>query len=362
MSDDDAGLTRRALVVGSALCGVAAMTSCAPQSDLRVKRLDFDDLDGWAAEDHEDAARVFAATFAAAAPAPSIGVTAADWTSIFETSQRTRYASARAMFEALFEPVLVQDGREALFTAYFEPEVAGDRAPSAKARHPLYRRPADLGDEPYLTRAEISGGALDGRAAPLVWLDDPVDGFFLEIQGSGVVVTPAGERIRIGFAGRNNHPYVAIGRVLVESGDLTLEAASAEGIKAWLRAHPARAKAVMNANPSYVFFEERASLAADAGPIGAMGASVTAGRSVAIDPALQPLGAPLWIDAGGVDGFEGRLMIAQDVGGAIKGAQRADLFIGTGEAAGGFASDVRAGGRIVTLMPKPAAERLAAAS
>ncbi|MEL6794841.1 MAG: MltA domain-containing protein, partial [Pseudomonadota bacterium] len=253
----------------------------------------------------------------------------------------------------------VTTGAEARFTGYYEPELRGSRTRSATFAAPLYQRPPDLADAPYLSRSEIAAGALAGRNLELLWVDDPVDAFFLEIQGSGRIRLDDGSVTRVGFAGKNNHPYRAIGRILVERGEMKVEDASADAIRAWLRAQPDGGAALMNENPSYVFFTERGDLNPDEGPIGAMGAPVTAGRSIAVDPAHHPLGAPIWVEATGVPGFEGRLMTAQDVGGAIKGPQRGDLFIGSGDEAGAFAGSLRAFGRMATLIPNAAIDRLA---
>jgi len=160
---------------------------------------------------------------------------------------------------------------------------------------------------------------------------------------------------RVGFAAKNGHPYRAIGKVLVDRGEMKLADVSAQSLKAWLRAHPDQAEDLMNENASYVFFTERTDISADAGPIGAMGASVSAGRSIAVDPAYHPLGAPIWVET---DGTAGALMIAQDIGGAIKGPQRADLFLGSGAAAGELAGSYRRSGRMITLLPNAAAARL----
>lgn len=346
------GPNRRA-VIGAGVGLAAIMTGCVARDQLRIERLDFEDLNGWATVDHDAALAVFAATQPIARSNAALGVAAADWAAV-ETD-----GPARAAFEAQFAPILVTNGREALFTGYYEPELRGSRTQSETYATPLYRRPPDLTDAPYLTRSEIATGALAGNGLELLWVDDPVDAFFLEIQGSGRVRLDDGSVMRVGFAGKNNRPYRAVGRILVERGEMTVEDASAESIRAWMRAQPDGGAALMNENPSYVFFMERTDLSPGQGPIGAMGAPVTGGLSIAVDPEHHPLGAPVWVEAAGVDGFDGRLMVAQDVGGAIKGPQRGDLFIGSGDAAGDIAGSLRAFGRMVTLIPNAAAERLA---
>ena len=346
----ETGPTRRACL-GAGLGLAALVTGCARPPELRVERLEFSDLSGWPDADHDAARAVFLTTQSVARAAPDLGVRAEDWA--FDATGR-----ARAMFENAFQPVLASYGDPALFTGYYEPELNGARAKGGAYQTPLYALPDDLTDQPYLTRAEIEAGALAGRGLELVWLDDPVEAFFLQIQGSGRVRLTDGSALRVGFAGKNNHPYRAIGRILVERGEMTVEEASADAIRDWLRAQPDGGAALMNENPSFVFFVERLGLTPETGPIGAMGAPVTAGLSAAVDPAFHPLGAPVWVAAEGISGFGGRLMVAQDIGGAIKGPQRADLFIGSGAVAGRIAGAIRARGRIVTLIPRAAADRL----
>lgn len=264
--------------------------------------------------------------------------------------------SARRYFETHFTPVEIRDDAAPLFTAYYEPELLGARTRSAGYETPLYAPPPELEPAPFFTRAEIEAGALSGRGLEIAWLADPVEAFFLHIQGSGRIRLTNGDVMRVGFAARNNHPYRAIGRLLVERGEMTVETASADAIRDWLRAQPDGGEALMNENPSYVFFAERIDLDHADGPIGALGVPLTAGVSIAVDPSHQPLGAPIWAEATGVAGLDSRLTIAQDIGGAIKGAQRADLFFGAGEAAGSAAGKVRATGRMVTLLPRGAAQ------
>ncbi|MEM7546763.1 MAG: MltA domain-containing protein [Pseudomonadota bacterium] len=326
-----------------------------------VSRSTFADLPGWADADHEQALAVFATSLADAHASDRVGPTRqADWAEISSAISTAQYPSARILFEALFQPVRVTDGRETLFTGYYEPILRASRLREGPYQHPIYARPPDLGSGRYLSRAEIAAGALDGRGLELFWTDDPVDAFFLEIQGSGRLVLPDGTLTRIGFAAKNNHAYRAIGRILVDRGEMVLEDISAQSLKDFLRADPTRGMALMNENPSFVFFTERTELDANTGPVGAMGLPVSAGFTVAVDPAIHPLGAPIWVEADGVDGYDGRLMVAQDVGGAIKGAQRADLFIGSGDEAGHFAGGLRTGGRLLTLLPKPAVNRITA--
>lgn len=354
LSDPDyRGVTRRGF--GSLCAGAVVMSGCSTDDrvpDLVTERLSFADLEGWHTDEHNTAITVFQHTKHIAKPSPVGPVYAADWVSVPSPAQT---GDARAYFETHFTPVLIGSA-PALFTAYYEPEIDGARQQGGPYQYPLYARPADLDPQtPYLTRAEISGGGLANRGLEVFWLSDAIEAFFLEIQGSGRIRLPDGTAVRVGFAGKNGHPYRAIGKVLVDRGEMVLEQVSAQSIKAWLRAHPEQAVAVMNENPSYVFFTERTDIAPDAGPVGAMGVSVTAGRSIAVDPAFHPLGAPVWVEG---DNIAGKLMVAQDIGGAIKGPQRGDLFLGSGDDAGNLAGSFRRSGRMITFLPNAAAARL----
>ena len=195
-------------------------------------------------------------------------------------------------------------------------------------------------------------GALEGRARVLYWLADPVEAFFLHVQGSGRLVLPGGGRVRVGYAGRNAHAYRSIGRIAVARGLLPAEALTADRLKDWMRAHPAAARALMAANPSYIFFRERRGQAPGDGPVGAAGVALTAGVSAALDPAIYPPGTPVWIEADGPGGPIRRLAIAEDTGSAITGPGRADLFVGTGAEAGRRAGALAARGRIRRLVPR----------
>ena len=353
VGSDYRGITRRGF--GSLCAGAVLMSGCSTDDEpgeIVTARLSFNDLPGWRADDQKAAGAAFLASRHIARASPIGPVHDKDWASL---PQPDLAGNFRAYFETHFTPVMIGTP-PALFTAYYEPEIAGARHRGGPFQFPLYARPADLDTKtPYLTRAEITAGALAKKGLEIFWLADPVEGFFLEIQGSGRIRLPDGRRVRVGFAGKNGHPYRAIGKVLIDRGEMTLDQVSAQSIKAWLRAHPDQAAGVMDENPSYVFFVERTDIAVDAGPVGAMGVSVSAGRSVAVDPAFHPLGAPIWLEA---DNAPAKLMIAQDVGGAIKGPQRADLFLGSGDAAGEAAGSYRRTGRMVTLLPNAAAARL----
>jgi len=203
---------------------------------------------------------------------------------------------------------------------------------------------------PYPDRGTIDRGALAGRGLELLWVDDAVDAFFLQIQGSGRVTMADGSVIRVGYDGQNGHPYVAVGRVLIQRGIMTPEQVSMQSIRAWLAANPTAAPDLLRENPSFVFFRE---LTGD-GPVGAQGVALTPGRSLAVDPRFLPLGAPMWLDVEDprVAGDRiRRLVVAQDTGGAIRGPVRGDLFWGHGAAAEDAAGRMRSQGRYWLLLP-----------
>ena len=288
-------------------------------------------------------------------------------------------AAVRAFLEANFVPYRVANGdgaTQGLVTGYYEPLLRGSRVRRAPYLHPLYAPPDDLlvidlaavapetknlrlrgrldGRRvvPYFSRAEIENGTALVAGKEIAYVDDPIEAFFLQIQGSGRVRLDSGEELRIGYADQNGHPYQSIGRYLVEKGDLKVGEASMPGIQAWARANPARLGDLLNQNPSYVFFRELPP--ADAGPSGALGVPLTAERSIAVDPRFVPLGAPVYLATTRPNSETPleRLVMAQDTGGAIRGAVRADLFWGTGPEAGALAGRMRQPGRMWVLLPK----------
>lgn len=245
---------------------------------------------------------------------------------------------------------------QGLLTGYYEPELRGALVRGGAFQVPLLALPDGPG--PWPDRAAIEDGALDGIARPLVFVDDPVDAFFLHIQGSGRIRLPDGRVLRLGYAGQNGHPYRAIGRALIERGEIAPEAMSMQAIRGWLAAAPpAAAAALMRGNPSFIFFRVLAGLDPGAGPLGAQGVPLTPGRSLAVDPALVPYGAPVFLrSAHPLTGAPLlRLVVAQDTGGAIRGPGRGDLFWGWGPAAAAAAGAMRAPGELIVLRPRPGA-------
>jgi membrane-bound lytic murein transglycosylase A len=350
----------------------ATTWSVPPGPGPAMTPIRFDQVVGWSSDRQADALATFltSCTQLTAAPdqvlggqgeAASRGGVGADWQPACAAAQSVVAgddAAARRFFETWFQPygVSADGSSQGLFTGYFEPEVAGSRTPGGVYRYPLLRRPADLGNgqQPYYTRAEIEHGALRNRHLELLWLADPIDVFFLHVQGAGRVRLPDGEIVRVTYDGQNGRTYVPIGRVLAERGEMTLDQVSMQSIRAWLVAHPDQAAGVMDANPSYVFFREVPGARSDQGPPSTLGVPLSPGRSIAVDKAFIPLGAPVWIDTTDpVDGAKlRRLMMAQDLGGAIRGPVRADIFFGWGNDAEERAGRMREPGVEVLLLPK----------
>ena len=320
---------------------IMAGTEAPADSGPVYQVLEFADLRDWDKDDHSAALRVFRNTCA--------DLKDPDWLTLCAVAQDQ--TDARAFFELFFRPVLITDGAEALFTGYFEPELDGALQPDARFRYPIYRLPPEARNGRWLSRREIeTTGVMDGRGLEIAWVDDPVELFFLQVQGSGRIRLPDGGFIRVGYAGANGQPYRSIGQELVRQGIYEPHQVSAQVIKNWVRRNPDAGRELLFHNPSYVFFREVNQVPADLGPLGAMNRSVTAGRTIAVDPAFVPLGAPVWIEKEGVAPMR-RLMVAQDTGSAIKGAQRADIFFGTGDRAGRRAGRLKDPGRMVVLMP-----------
>ena len=326
----------------AAVLAMLAAGGSGALAERSISILGFDELEGWAEDDHGAALDVFLET------CPDLD--ARDWQSLCALAQSQ--PDARTFFELFFRPVLIEDGAPPLFTGYFEPELDGSRRPSLRYRYPVYRVPPELpAGRPWLTRRQIlTSGVLEGRGLEIAWVDDPVELFFLQIQGSGRIRLDDGSVIRVGYGGANGHPYRSIGQELVRRGIYAAHQVSAQVIRAWVRRNPAAGEELLYHNPSYVFFREVTDVPAGRGPLGAMNRSVTALRSVAVDPAHVPLGAPVWIEKDGAEPMR-RLMVAQDTGSAIKGAQRADIFFGTGADAGRRAGKLKDPGRMVVLMP-----------
>lgn len=293
-----------------------------PAPDMQgAARLTWEDLSGWAGDDHSAAL----GTMQMAGDGQDVG-------------------DARAFFETTFAPWLVPSAH---FTGYFEPELEGAKNPSDAFPVPIHTPPPmGIG----ASRAEIeTGNLLVGQE--IAWLRDEVDRFFLQVQGSGRIRFDDGEVLRVTYAAKNGHPYQSIGRLLIDRGEMDAATITADRLRDWLRVDPARGIALMRENPSYVMFRALHGAPADQGPPGSLGAPLCAGRSLAVDPEHVSLGAPVWIEVEGPEGPIHRLCVAQDTGSAIKGVGRADLFYGTGAAAGRAAGALNHKGRMAVLLP-----------
>jgi membrane-bound lytic murein transglycosylase A len=384
-----------------------------PPAPPPLRRIAFDDLPGWASDTHHDILPALQASCGGLRPmrpdfvlggqgeAALRAGTAAAWQGLcleIRALERSlprppragsgrahdrrvaawlaaRHLAVRQFIEARFEPFAAGAG---IMTGYYEPILRGAAQPDEVFRTPLHTRPPELVEqavpnnplrrrygmmvegriEPFHDRAAIDTGALAGRGLELVWVDDAADAFFLHIQGSGRVVLPNGEVMRVGYAGHNGRGYVAIGRLLIERNEIPREQMSMQAIRAWLAAagHE-HATELLRGNPSYVFFRRVEGLTLDQGPIGAMGVPLTPQRSVAVDRAFIPLGAPMWVMVKDPMARRdtppaGRLVVAQDTGGAIRGPARTDFFQGWGPEAGDRAGRMRDEAEVFLLLPR----------
>lgn len=310
---------------------------------LHYSRLGFHDLEGWADDDHQAALDVYEISL------PSLD----------ECWPHPADQQPREFFEVHFVPVCIADQSPPLFTGYFEPEYEGTLTPDVSHRFPAYAVPPDLTPNvPYASRVEIErDGRLIGAGLELAWFADPLDLYFLQVQGSGRVRLPDGGMIRLGFAAKNGHPYTSLGKSMIAAGHLTARNVSPEAIRHWIAKNPDAGRDLMWENASYVFFRRIDDVDPEKGPLGAMGYSIMPNRSIAVDPDITPLGAPVWIEKAGARPMH-RLMVAQDTGSAIKGAGRADIFFGTGVDAGLRAGRVMDTGRMVVLLPHALADAL----
>ena len=342
-------------------------------AESKVERVPFAAIPGWVNAEISSGLRAFAS----GCPRMAAGSALRRACEAARALPANEEAAARAFVETTFEAwsIVAADGNaEGMVTGYYEPVLAGSRSRSERFREPVYGVPADLvavdldnllpelrglrlrgrmdGRRlvPYWTRAEIEAGKTS--AAPIIaWVEDPVELFFLQIQGSGQIELASGARLRLGYGDQNGHPYRSMGRFLVERREMTLDQASMQGIKAWAAANPAKLREALDSNPSYVFFRETVE---SGGPIGTLGVPLTAGHSIAVDPRHIPLGAPVFLATTwplSTQPME-RLVAAQDTGGAIRGAVRADFYWGSGSDAGALAGRMRQQGRMWILWPR----------
>jgi membrane-bound lytic murein transglycosylase A len=367
---------------------------------LRLGQVSFADLKGWAASDPKAALEAFRRSCVALSTRPDTaplgGVnyagSAGDWRPLCLAASAIPSEDAqtvRGFFEAEFVPYRVtQSSGVGLFTGYYEPQLKGSRTQHGRYQTPLYGTPADLVNVdlglfrdtlkgqrivgqvangrlvPYPARAAIESNGL-AQAKPLLFVDNPIDAFFLQIQGSGRVVLDDGSVVRAAYAAQNGRAYTAIGAVLIQRGELKREEVSMQSIRAWLSAHPEEAPQIMNANASYVFFTEQALGDPILGAAGAQGVPLTPEASLAVDLSLHALGIPVWLEMMTPDpdptmpdrAFE-RLLIMQDTGGAIRGPVRGDVYWGYSTDAASIAGRMRSEGTMTVFLPKTVAAQL----
>lgn len=347
------------------------------QSKEALKPVAFAALPGWDKDDLRQAWPAFMSSC-------EVLIKKAEWKepcTIARDVNATNEKAVRLFFESFFVPhqVINPDGSDTgLVTGYYEPLLRGARKRGGPYQTPLYRAPDDLltidltsvypelkgmrlrgrlvGNKvlPYPTRGEmVASNTLVGKE--LLWVDDPIEAFFLQVQGSGrVQLSDTRETVRVAYAEQNGHPYKSIGRYLVDKGEMTLDQASAQSIKTWFTTNPARQQELLNANPSYVFFREEKLTDPNKGPKGSLGVPLTPQRSIAVDTQFVPLGVPVFLATTqpNKDAPLQRLMMAQDTGGAIKNAVRADYFWGFGPEAGEKAGKMKQRGMMWMLLPK----------
>lgn len=369
---------------GLTACETTSSTATGDENaNLVLTPAKYSDLSGWAGDSQMQALPSFAKSCDRIQKKKStdafgpVGGTYGDWQRVCQKMTPDLYTNndaARRFIESEFNVwrATADNGKkDGLFTGYYEASLKGSRTRHGPYQTPLRKRPADLvmvdlGEfrdtlkgqriagrvtngqlKPYEDHRAIDQGKLSGDdALALVWVDDPVKAFFLQIQGSGRIILDDGTVMRVGYAGQNGHPYYAVGRELVKRNAMNKDDVSMQSIEAWLKAHPSQAKDILYTNPSYVFFTE---LKGD-GPLGGENIALTAERSLAVDRSKVPYGIPVWLDLKDLP-FR-RLMVAQDTGGAIRGPIRGDIFFGYGDRAEELAGPMKAKGQWWFLLPK----------
>ena len=354
---------------GAALLAATGLLSAcagggAAENKVGMVPISFNEIAGWTDDKQDEALAAFRRSCPKLIATPESKIVTGggqktiapgEWKQICDSAAAVKAGDGRAarrFFEENFRPLVVQTRGN--FTGYFEPELRGSRAPSRLFTVPVYRRPPDLKEQPYYTRAEIEQGALKGKGLEIAWVQDPVALFEVQVQGSGRIHLAEGGMLSLGFDGSNNRPYTAIGGVLADMGVIRREDVTWPAIRDWLKRNPQQARDVMRKNERYIFFKDTRSSAAT----GAEGVALTAQRSLAVDTTFTPFGTPVWIDTSrplagkpGATEIYRRLMIAQDSGSAIKGAARGDVFFGGGTQAADWAGRMVSGGRAIVLVP-----------
>ena len=347
------------------------LSACAQPEHFEARQMTFAELDGWQQDNHQQAIKTFLPSckvFARRARKESEGsgleIDEKVWQSLCREAEwaKNNPLQAKQFFEDRFVPFRISNNNkeQGLFTGYYEPVLYGSLKKKGDFKYPLHAAPPELKtSKPYYTHAEINKGALKGRKLELLWVDDPVMKFFMQIQGSGRVRLTDGRELFIGYADGNGQPYVSLGKVMRDQGLLPPDQINFFTIRQWLYDNPSRAFALMEENPSYIFFKIRKEPA-----VGAAGVQLTPSRSIAIDSRYIPYGLPLYLEVelpalpNKQPTAFNRLMIAQDTGGAIRGPVRGDIFFGPGDEAEYLAGYMKNRGVYTLLVPKEAAGQL----
>ena len=376
----------KALVAGLLLMALSQPAAAG----TRLEPVAFSSLPGWKSDDHQAALAVFRRSCAETAShgtsftrPVAFGGSRRDWLSVCAAAAQAQ--DARHFFEENFRPFRVHDGNrpQGLFTGYYEPELAGSRVPTAQFSVPVFGKPDDLitfdprtekrlglrygrkvagRARPYFTRREIDEGVLSGRGLELLWVSDPAELFFMQVQGSGRIRLSDGSLTRLAYAAKSGLPYTGIGGVLVARGTIPAEGLSMQAIRQWMKANPQAARELMWHNKSYVFFRETPMGDVTLGAPGGQHVALTPERSLAVDRRLWRFGMPVWLDTTaplpeGEHPLQ-RLFIAQDTGSAITGAARGDVYWGWGNRAETTAGGMKSPGIMTVLLPLSLANRL----
>ncbi|MCE3255013.1 MAG: murein transglycosylase [Rickettsiaceae bacterium] len=354
---------------------ICALSSCSfttvtikGRDGLKLKQVSFSDLRGWRNDEQNKAVIALINSCNQLAKMPDkkeIGgkvgtIMVEDFRDVCDISEAIKGMSskqARNFFENWFVPFKVYDNSEndqGLFTGYYVPELRGSKVKTDIYKYPIYSKPTDLTLEPYFTREEIENGALNQKGLELFYVSDPVDLFFMQVQGSGRVILEDGSVVRLGFAGKNNREYSSIGKYIIDNKIIDSKNTSYFSIKNWLKNNPEEARKVMNINQSYIFFK----VSKNDDVIGSQGSVLMPGRSLAVDSEILPLGFPMWLDIKNSNNIYQKLLVAQDTGSAIKGAVRGDIFFGRGKNAESLAAKMNDRGSYYILLPTAAVDRM----
>lgn len=323
-------------------------------AQISLEKYDYSNLQNWQSDNHHEALSAFlnsCTTKIKLGKYEGIFGTKDDWLEACKNASTTK--NAEQFFSDNFAPYLVKSGADdkGLFTGYYIPTIKGSFRKNEQFQYPLYKYPAKLPSIP--SRKEISEGRLDAQDLELLYLQSPIERFFLHIQGSGNVILEDGSMIKVGFAGKNGLPYTSIGKILLQKGYISKDNSSADAIAQWLKNNPKQMQEIFNHNESYIFFK----ILTGNNIVGGQGVALTAQRSLAIDNNLIPYSVPIWLETEipsptGSNLTFNRLMVSQDTGSAIKGSVRGDIFFGSGDEAKYLAGNMKSQGKYYMLLPK----------